>query len=84
MYGGICAELDNSTLHIHAHTYTHTQTNTHIQTDTHTSHHSQNYIVLSGGTDEKPVARPHQCLCLREISEKWRRNQEEPVFMKEP
>lgn len=55
-----------------------------LHTSTHISHLSENYSILSGETDERPVARPHQCVCLREISEKWRRNQEEPVFMKEP
>lgn len=55
-------------------------------TRTHTTHLSQKlqYIVLSGETDERPLLRPHQCACLREISEKWRRNQEESVFMTEP
>ncbi len=55
-----------------------------LHTSTHIHHLCENYTVLSGETDERPVARPHQCVCLREISEKWRRNQEEPVFMKEP
>lgn len=66
----ICAELDWKAL----------RTSTH----THFLHRSWNYIVSSGGTDERLVVRPHQCMCLREISKKWRRNQEVPVFMEEP